>query len=79
MAKVTRTTERRMKMYCLSGMKEKTLEAEQHIKVLEELREMKICMLPYLKEHGKGTAYDDTKDVINALSFAIDFMKWGMK
>ena len=63
----------------LTTMKDKVSEAEQHIKVLEELREMKICILPYLKEYGKGTSYDETKDVINALSFAIDFIKWGMK
>ena len=62
-----------------SGFKQRIHEAEQHIKTLEELREMKICMLPYLKEYGKGTTYDEEKDVINALSFAIDFIKWGMK
>lgn len=59
--------------------KDKVNEAEQHLKVLEELRANKMAMLPYLNEIGKGTAYNEEREVINALNFAIDFIKWGMK
>lgn len=62
-----------------SGFKLRQFEAEQHVKTLEKLRDEKRAWLPYLEEHGKGTAYDEMRDVINALNFAIDFIKWGIK
>ena len=54
-------------------------ETEQHINTLEELRDEKKAWLSYYKEHGKGTDYDEVRNLINALDFAIDFIKWGMK
>ena len=62
-----------------SGFKQRIAEAEQHLKVLEELRDNATAMLPYLNEKGKGTDYNKQREVINALNFAIDFIKWGMK
>lgn len=62
-----------------SGFKQRIAEAEQHVKTLEELRDEKRAWLSYCKEHGKGTAYDEVRNLINALDFAIGFIKWGMK
>lgn len=61
------------------SIKDNVKKAEQHLKVLEKLRADKMVMLPYFNEIGKGTAYDKQREVINALNFAIDFIKWGMK
>lgn len=63
----------------LSKMQDKVSEAEQHINTLEEFRDKEKAWLPYFKEHGKGTTYDEARNLINALDFAIDFIKWGMK
>lgn len=54
-------------------------ETEQHINTLEKLRDEHKAWLSYYKEHGKGTNYDEARNLINALDFAIDFIKWGMK
>lgn len=61
-----------------SGFKQRMLEAEQHVKTLEKLRDEGRAWLSYLKEHDKGT-YDKVRDEIKALNFAIDFIKWGIK
>lgn len=57
-----------------SGFKQRIAEAEQHLKVLEELRKRNTENLPY---HPKE--YERVKKEIDALNFAIDFIKWGMK
>lgn len=54
-------------------------EAEQHIKVLEDIKREISVMLPYFEESGKGTTYEEARSRINTLNFAIDFIKWGMK
>ena len=55
-------------------------EAKQHLEELEALRDDKEAWLSFYKEHGfKDIRYDETKALINALNFAIDFIKWGMK
>lgn len=53
-------------------------EAKQHLEVLEELRDERSAWLSFYKEHGKGTSYDEAKDLINALDFAINFIRWGI-
>lgn len=64
-------------------MQDKIAEAEQHVKTLEELRNGSKETLEYLKEDGEGANYDElSKEVlrlVDALDFAIDFIKWGMK
>jgi hypothetical protein len=60
-------------------IQDKIDEAKQHLEVLEELRDDKKAWLQFYEEYGKGTSYDETKDLVNALDFAIDFIKWGMK
>ena len=62
-------------------IQDKIDEVKQHLEVLEELRDERRIWLPFYKvckERGKGT-YDEEKALINALDFAIDFIKWGMK
>ena len=62
-------------------IQDKIDEAKQHLEVLEELRDERKIWLPFYKvckERVKGT-YDEEKALINALDFAIDFIKWGMK
>lgn len=51
---------------------------KQHLEVLEKTRDERKMWLPFYEERGKGT-YDEAKALINALDFAIDFIKWGMK
>lgn len=58
-----------------AGFKQRIAEAEQHVKILEELRDE----IQFVEKCGKGTVYDEVRDLINALDFAIDFIKWGMK
>lgn len=53
-------------------------EAKQHLEVLEELRDEKSAWLSFYKEHGKGISYDEAKALINALDFAINFIRWGI-
>lgn len=60
-------------------MQDKVSEAEQHINTLEELRDKEKVWLSYYKEHDKVIAYDEARNIVNALDFAIDFIKWGMK
>lgn len=60
-------------------IQDKVGEAKQHLEVLEELRDEKSAWLNFYKEHGKGTSYDEVRTLINALDFAIDFIKWGMR
>ena len=64
-------------------MQDKIAEAEQHVKTLEELRNGSKETLEYLKEDGEGANYDEllkeVSKLVNALDFAIDFIKWGMK
>ena len=57
-------------------MQDKIDEAKQHLEVLEELRD-EVSFL--YEKYGKDKGYDETKALINALDFAIDFIKWGMK
>lgn len=63
----------------LTKMQDKVSEAEQHINALEKFRDEHKAWLSYYKEHGKDTYYDEVRNLINALDFAIDFIKWGMK
>lgn len=56
---------------------DKVSEAKQHLEVLEELRDERSAWLSFYKEHGKGTSYDEAKALINALDFAINFIKRG--
>lgn len=63
----------------LTKMQDKVNEAEHHLNTLEELRDKEKAWLSYYNEHGKGTTYDEVRNLINALDFAIDFIKWGMK
>ena len=58
-------------------VQDKINEAEQHLEVLEKTRDERKMWLPFYKERGKGT-YDEAKDLINALDFAINFIKWGI-
>ena len=64
-------------------MQDKIDEAKQHLNTLEELRNGSKETLEYLKEDGEGANYDElSKEVlrlVDALDFAIDFIKWGMK
>lgn len=60
-------------------MQDRINEAKQHLEVLEELRDEKSAWLNFYKERGKGTSYDEARALINALDFAIDFIKWGIK
>ena len=57
-------------------IQDKIDEARQHLEVLEELRD-EVSFL--YEKYGKDKGYNETKDLINALDFAIDFIKWGMK
>lgn len=57
---------------------DKICEAKQHLEVLEELRDEKSAWLSFYKEHGKGISYDEAKTLINALDFAINFIRWGI-
>ena len=57
-------------------IQDKIDEAKQHLEVLEELRN-EVSFL--YEKYGKDKSYDETKALINALDFAIDFIKWGMK
>lgn len=59
-------------------IQDKIDEAKQHLKALEELRNEKEAWLHFYKEHG-FKLNDEAKTLINALDFAIDFIKWGMK
>lgn len=59
-------------------IQDKTDEAKQHLEVLEELRDEKSAWLSFYKEHGKGTSYEEAKTLINALDFAINFIRWGI-
>lgn len=68
----------------MNVIQDKINEAKQHLEVLEELRDEKSAWLHFYEEHGKGTIYDEAKydearTLTNALDFAIDFIKWGMK
>ena len=58
-------------------VQDKINEAEQHLEVLEKTSDERKMWLPFYKERGKGT-YDEAKDLINALDFAINFIKWGI-
>lgn len=64
-------------MYC--KVRNIQTETENHIKVLEDIKREISVMLPYFEESGKETNYEEVKSRINALNFAIDFIKWGMK
>lgn len=64
-------------MYCKT--RDIQNEAENHIKVLEDIKREISAMLPYYEESGKGTNYEEAKSRINTLNFAIDFIKWGME
>lgn len=64
-------------MYCKA--RDIQNEAENHIKVLEDIKRDISVMLPYLEESGKGTNYEEARSRINSLTFAIDFIKMGMK
>ena len=50
--------------------------AKQHLEVLEELRN-EVSFL--YEKYGKDKGYEETKALIDALDFAIDFIKWGMR
>lgn len=55
-------------------IQDKIDEAKQHLEELEDLRDDKEAWLSFYKEHGKDVCYDETKALINALDFAIDFI-----
>lgn len=63
----------------MNVIQDKINEAKQHLEVLEELRDERFEYLQSLAEYGKGIYYYKAKALINALDFAIDFIKWGMK
>lgn len=62
----------------MNVIQDKIDKVEQHLEVLEKTRDERKMWLPFYEERGKGT-YDEAKALINALDFAIDFIKWGMK
>lgn len=63
----------------MNVIQDKIDKVEQHLEVLEELRDERFDYLSFYEEYGKGIYYYKTKALINALDFAIDFIKWGMK
>lgn len=63
----------------MNVIQDKINEAKQHLEVLEELRDERMKSLSFYAEYGKGIYYYEAKALINALDFAIDFIKWGMK
>ena len=58
-------------------IQDKINEAKQHLEILEKVRDERKMWLPFYKERGKGT-YDEAKALINALDFAINFIRWGI-
>lgn len=63
----------------MNVIQDKINEAKQHLEVLEELRDERFDCLSFYAEYGKGIYYYKAKALIDALDFAIDFIKWGMK
>lgn len=62
-------------------IQDKVDEAKQHLKVLKEYRDERKAWLQFFDDKGtfyKVKAYD-VKAIVDALDFAIDFIKWGMK
>lgn len=60
-------------------IQDKIDEAKQHLEALKELRDENEAWLQFDAEYGKGASEDKIKALINALDFAIDFIKLGMK
>lgn len=60
-------------------MQDKINAAKQHLEALKELRDENEAWLQFDAEYGEGASKDKIKALINALDFAIDFIKWGMK
>lgn len=54
-------------------------EAEQHIKVLEEIKQGISHVLPCIEKLEDRAAYEEAKSRIDSLTFAIDFIKRGVK
>lgn len=61
-------------------IQDNTDETKRHLEVLEELRDDKKAWLSFYKEYGfKNIHHDEIDALIDALDFAIDFIKRGMK
>jgi hypothetical protein len=60
-------------------IQDKIDETKQHLEALKELRDENEAWLQFDAEYDKGASEDKIKALINALDFAIDFIKWGMK
>lgn len=60
-------------------IQDKIDEAKQHLEALKELRDENEAWLQFDAKYGEGASEDKTKALVDALDFAINFIKWGMK